>query len=70
MSPLVSGEMLGWSVNTLISDRKHPVEGCENLQLAIQMQLSEKRSTLSEFFIPLLESTSNFKHFEKKRLLS
>ena len=43
MSPLVSGEMLGWSVNTLICDRKHPVEGCENLQLAIQMQLSEKR---------------------------
>ena len=43
MSPLESGEMLGWSVNTLICDRKHPVEGCENLQIPIQMQLSEKR---------------------------
>ena len=30
------------------------------------MQLSLKRKTFSDFFNPFLESTSNFKHFEKK----
>ena len=39
ISPLVSGEILGLSVNTLTSDGKYTVEGCENLQLPIQMQL-------------------------------
>ena len=63
---VVSGEMLGLSVNTLTSDGKYPVQGCENLQLPIQMQLSEKRKTFSQFFVTFLESTSNFKHFEKK----
>ena len=43
MSPLVSGEMLGLFVNTLTPDGKYPVQGCENLQLPIQMQLCEKR---------------------------
>ena len=60
------GEILGVFVNTLTADGKYPVQGCENLQLPIQMQLSEKRKTFSEFFVPFLESTSNFKHFEKK----
>ena len=66
MSPLVLGEMLEVFVNTLPVDGKYPVQGCENLQLPIQMQLSEKRKTFSEFFVPFLESTSNFKHFEGK----
>ena len=65
MSPLVLGEILGVFVNTLTADGKYPVQGCENLQLPIQMQLSEKRKTFSEFFVPFLESTSNFKYFEK-----
>ena len=30
------------------------------------MELSEKRKTFCEFFVPFLELTSNFKHFEKK----
>ena len=69
MSPLVSGEILGLSLNIWTSDGKYPVQGCENLQLPIQMQLSEKRSIFSEFFIPFLESTSNFKDFQKKMIL-
>ena len=33
----------------------------------IQMQLSLKPTTSSDFFFcPFMESTSNFKHFEKK----
>ena len=66
MSPLVLGEILGVFVKTLTAGDMYPVQGCENLQLPIQMQLSEKRKTFSEFFVPFLESTSNFKHFEKK----
>ena len=65
MSPLVLGEILGVFVNTLTADGKYPVQGCENLQLPIQMQLSEKRKTFSQFFVPFLGSTSNFKDFEK-----
>ena len=42
MSPLVSSEILGLSVNTLKSDGTYPVQGCENLQLPIHMQLSGK----------------------------
>ena len=30
------------------------------------MQISEKRKSFSEFFVRFQESTSNFKHFEKK----
>ena len=52
-------------VNTLTADGKYRVQYCENLQLPIQMQVSEKRNAFSNFF-PFLESKSNFKHFEKK----
>ena len=66
MSPLVLGEILGVFLNTLTDDAKYPVQDCENLQLPIQMQLSEKRKTFSELFVPYLESTSNFNLFQRK----
>ena len=66
MSPLVLGKMLKVFVNTWMNDGKYPVQDSENLQLLIQMQLSEKRNSFSQFFVPFLQSTSNFKHFEKK----
>ena len=47
MSPLVLDEKLGVLVNTLTADGKYPVQVCENLQVPIQMQLSEKRETFS-----------------------
>ena len=53
-------------VNTFMTDDKYPVQDCENLPLSIQIQLSEKRKTFSDFFVPFLESTSNVKHFERK----
>ena len=34
------------------------------------MQLPEKLKTISQIFISFLESTLNFKHFEKKELHS
>ena len=66
MSPLLLGEMLRMFVNTLAIDLMYPVQGCENLQLPIQMQLSGKPKTFSEFFVLFVESISKFKHFEKK----
>ena len=60
------GEILGVNVNTLTADDKYPDQNCENLQLPIQMQLSEKRKTFTEFFVPYLESTPNSNHFERK----
>ena len=63
------GEILGVSVKTLTADGKYPDQDCENLQLPIQMQLSEKRKTFSQFFVPCLESTPIFKHFVKKMMV-
>ena len=53
-------------VNRLTADGKYPVLDFETLVLPIQMPLSEKRTSFSEFFVLFLESTSNFKDFEKK----
>ena len=56
-------------VNTLSANGKYPVQYCRNLQLPTQMQLSEKRKFFSQFPVPFLESTSNFKNFEKKMMV-
>ena len=51
---------------TLNENDKYPVRDCENLSSSIQMQLSLNPKSFSGSFVPLLESTSNLKHFEKK----
>ena len=66
MYPLELREIFAVLVNTFIAEHKYPVQDCQNLQLPIQMQLSEKRKTFSESFVAFLECTSNFKHFERK----
>ena len=66
MSPITLGEILEMFVNALTADGKYPVQGSENLQRAIQMQLSEKEKNFSQLFVPFLNSTSKFKHLEKK----
>ena len=52
--------------NTLTANDNYPVHDCENLSSPIQMHLSFERKFFSDLFVPFLESTSNFKHFEKK----
>ena len=52
--------------NTLTANDNYPVQDCENLPSPIQMSLSLERNFFSDLFVPFLESTSNFKHFEKK----
>ena len=49
MFPLVLAEILGVVVNTLTADGKYPVQGCENLQLPIQMQLYAKQKAFINF---------------------
>ena len=53
-------------VNTLTVNDKHYLLNRDNLTQQIQMQLSEKQKTFSEFFLPVLKSILNFKHFPKK----
>ena len=65
MSALVLDEIVKVFLNTLTSDGKYPVEGCENFQLPFQTQLSEKRKTVAQLFVPFLDSTSNSEHFER-----
>ena len=51
--------------NTLTANDNYPVQDCENLSSSIQMHLSLKPKIFSDLFVPFLESTSNYKHFEK-----
>ena len=66
MSALVLSEILGVFVNTFIVDDKYRVQDCENLPLPIQIQLSEKEKTFSQFFVPFRKSISNFQNFAAK----
>ena len=62
-------QILGLLVNTLAADEKYPVLNRDNLTIPIQMQLSQKQKTFSQFFAAFLKSSLNFKHFEKKMTL-
>ena len=53
-------------INTLSADGKYSVFNRDNLTQPIQMQLSRKEKTFSEFFDAFLKSSLNFKHFQKK----
>ena len=51
---------------TLSAYRKYSLLNRDNLTQPIQMQLSQKQKTFSEFFCAFLKSSSNFEHFQKK----
>ena len=53
-------------VNTLSADDKYSFLNRDNLTQPIQMQLSRKQKTFSEFFCAFLKSTLNFEYFQKK----
>ena len=53
-------------VNRLTADDKHYLLNRDNLAQRIQMQLSQKQKTFSEFFFAFLKSILNFKHLPKK----
>ena len=50
----------------LTADDKHYLLNRDNLTQPIQMQLSQKPKTFSEFFFAFLKSILDFKHMPKK----
>ena len=63
---LVLCKILRLFVNTLTDDDKYSLLYRENLAQAIQILLSQKQITFSQFFSSFLRSTLNFEHFGKK----
>ena len=56
-------------VKTLTDDEKYSLLYRENLTQPIQILLSKKQKTFSQFFSVFLKSTLNFEHFQKKDTL-
>ena len=59
-------KILSLFVNTLTPDGKYPVLNRDKLTQPLQIQLSEKEKSFSEFFPLFLKSTLNFQHFRKE----
>ena len=66
---LVLWKSLRLFVNTLTDDDKYCLLYRDNLTQTIQILLSQKQKTFSEFFSPFLKSTLNFDFFQKKMTL-
>ena len=63
---LLKCKILGLLVNTLATDEKYPVLNRDNLRIPIQMILSKKQKSCSQFFDAFLKSRSKSRHFERK----
>ena len=63
---LVLCKILGLFVNTLSEDDKYCLLYKDNLFQPIQILLSQKQKTFSQFFSAFSRSTLNFEHFQKK----
>ena len=66
---LVLCKISGLFVNTLTDDDKYCLLYRDNLTQRIQILLSQKEKTFSQFFSPFLKSTLNFEHSQKKMTL-
>ena len=63
---LVLCKSLRLLVKTLTEDEKYSLLYRENLTEPIQILLSQKRKTFSQFFCAFSKSTLNFEHFQEK----
>ena len=54
--------------NTLSADGKYSLLNRDNLTQPIQMQVSRKEKTFSEFFSAFLKSNLNIEHFQEKKM--
>ena len=68
MSPLLLCEILGVFVNKLTPDGKYPIEDCENLQVTIQMHISEKGNIFLGFLFHLI-NLHQILNILKKRMI-
>ena len=66
---LVLSEILGLFVNTLTDNDKYCLLYRHNLTQPIQILLSEKQKTFSQFFAAFFKCALNFEHFQKKMTL-
>ena len=66
-SPLVICKIWRVFPKTLSADGKYSLLNRDNLTQPIQMQLSQKQKTFSEFFCAFLISNLNFELFQKKK---
>ena len=63
---LLTCQFLGLLVNILATNKKYLVLNRSNLTMPIQMQITQKKTTFSQFFTAFLKCRLNFKYFEKK----
>ena len=63
---LVLWKILKLFVNTLTEDDKYCLLYRDNLMQRIQILLSQKQKTFSDFFPAFLKSTLNFEYFQEK----
>ena len=63
---LVLCKFLRLLVKTLTDYEKYSLLYRENLTQPIQLLLSQKQKTFSQFFSAFLKSTLNFQHFQKQ----
>ena len=63
---LVLCKISGLFLNTLTDDDKYSLLYGDNLTQPIQILLSQKQKTFSQFGSAFLKSTLNFEHFQKK----
>ena len=63
---LVLCKFLKLLVKRLTDDEKYSLLYIENFTKPIEMVVSQKRKTFSEFFSAFLKSILNFEHFQKK----
>ena len=68
-SLLVTCKMSRLFPNTLSAGGKYSLLNRDNLTEPIQMQVSRKQKTFSQFFAAFLKSSLNFEHFQKKMTL-
>ena len=66
---LVLCKILGLFVNTLSEDDRYCLLYKDNILQPIQILISQKQKTFSQFFSPFLKSTLNFERFQKKMTL-
>ena len=63
---LVLCKFLKLLVKRLTDDEKYSLLYIENFTQPIEMVVSQKRKTFSQFFSAFLKSILNFEHFQKK----
>ena len=65
-SLLVICQILQLFANILAANEEYPVVNRDNLTIPIQMQLSNKKKTFSQFLSAFLKSRLHFEHFGTK----